>query len=227
MKKRLVGKSLPPNQAASVFLLDDPTVANDRQAMAYCEELVRWRARPTTIEQLLGISAKVAKRVVIREHEEQAPLVGRLPSHFSPVFGVPSEHLQCSLFHRAYAEAAHILDDRPGSSGVCTTPFMDAYRVVTQLVPLAEREITVESAIVFARHHHAGDLRLACCPNCNGYYSESTSVVTAASVPTRGACPYCRVIAVRNRRAIVLAPHQVAHMRSILGLAPAAGEGRD
>lgn len=219
MKRRIYGKSLPSHQAASVFLLDDPGVANDRQAMDYCVDLVRWRARPATIERLLGIPTRVVTRIVLREWGEEGRLGGRVPEHVSPVFARPQLHLELSLFHRAYAEAAHITGGVAGSDGVCVPAFMTGYRYLMECTTDA-REVVPENAVVLARAHHASEISLTRCGTCGMHHTQAKEVVVSGSTPTRGACPYCRLIASRSRRSVVLTPMHADQMRALLGLSP-------
>lgn len=229
MKRRLYGKSLPPNQAASIFLLDDPSVSNDRLAMEYCAELVKWRARPATIERLLGVPTRVVTRVVTRDLGEAARMTGRIPASIAPTFASPRLHAELSLFHRAYAEAVHITGESPNSSGVCVTPYMTAFRYACSApVPVeGEREIDPETAIVLAVAHHADELMLTCCDNCRTFYTQTVTMVVTASTPTRGTCPFCRQLVTRNRRAVVLAPHHADQIRDLLGLPKATRSSAD
>lgn len=218
MKRPVYGKTLPKDKAASVFLLEDPSVARDQLTMSYCSDLVRWKARASTISELLSLPPRTITRILKRELGGEGRFKGNMPKQIEPFYARPQLHLEASQFQVAYTVAVHVRAEAPDASGVVVRAFMTAYRHTMECIA-KEPELSPEHARVVATSHHSGEIGLARCPTCRMYHTQSREQTVVENVPTRGACPYCRLTASGGVRCrVVLTDAHAELMRQMLGV---------
>ena len=186
-RRATYGKSLPKDEAASVFAWKAVTARGDALVLGWISELISFAARIGTIVKLTGAPTMAIRRLVEREGGDDKKR-GRLPTTLARIFCNIAGHLEAGLFAR-YFSVYWVQENY-----VVNAPaFLRAYKHYLSHLD-AEPLIDCEAALMICEQLRDGEAILSNCPTCRLTYLRSKAALKIRSTVSHGECPYCRDI---------------------------------
>lgn len=176
--------TLNRNQKTTSLALRSLRAVDDVRLMGLVADLIEMQARPATIEELTGVSRRVAQKLY--EREVMRAMTGRRKSTAGNLMVKPRVHLEVSFFLQRFgmywaADGGQV--QAPG--------FIRAYRQYLGVATPAT-VINVEAALVLARMYHRDELHLVKCEVCATPHVRSRTPIRIAWSQSNGDCPLCR-----------------------------------
>mgnify|MGYP000048558150 CR=1 FL=1 len=193
-RKTLYGKSLPFEQAVSIYTMRQIHADDEVRQLEYASRLIRWGTHAKLFEEILpGIPKMTLKRLMEREGANEKRSGGKPPSSMVPIIADAALHLQASLFIvilRNYVDRVERV--------VTAWAFTEAYALTRTAI--GEKCVlgASEAYNVLVKGWAQKKLKLNECQTCQVPYITVINAIEVNKSLTHGECPHCRVLVSRD-----------------------------
>lgn len=180
------GKTLPFEEAASIYTARQIKVRDDVTALHYVELMLDWGMHPKLITEISGLPKVTLARLISREG---GGVKGGAPSKtLGPIITSIPKHLQANMFLsilKNYVDRVERV--------ITAWSFIEAFSLTRAATKVEHLKLTGDEAYnVVAKGWAQKTIASKECGICHSPYISSVAAVVIHGSPTHGDCPLCR-----------------------------------
>lgn len=180
------GKTLPFEEAASIYTARQIKVRDDVTSLRYVELMLDWGMHPKLVTEISGLPKVTIGRLIARE--SGGVKGGAPPKSIAPIISSIPKHLQANIFLSILKNYCDRME-----RVVTAWSFIEAFSLTRAATKVEHLKLTGDEAYnVVAKGWAQKTIASKECGICHSPYISSVAAVMINGSPTHGDCPLCR-----------------------------------